>query len=378
MGPLLRGLVPICLILGQAPLAAQQASCPPPGAAAGTGTVIGRILEVRTGAPLAAAQVELRAPSLDEPLRGRSGLDGRVLFCSAPAGEVVMSATLDGRRGAVGPAVLEPGGTLDLVIELWSAAEDAGTLAGEVVDAESGKPVEGAHVVLAEVGLSAISNDLGRFVFPSVRPDLLTLEVRRLGYAETQGTVRIEGGKATETRVSLAVEAVSLEPITVTAVRRRVRLPDLEDFERRYYSGWGRFVLEDEIRLRNPTKVTQVLSDTGVQLTANGTELTMRRTGCAPMVYVDDVKLTYLPRGGREDPRRLAPPNRGNYPWPIPEASPAVEAADAVNLIHPSEVLAVEIYRGPAETPGQYIDSNSQCGVILIWTRRGGEVRKRQ
>ena len=29
----------------------------------------------------------------------------------------------------------------------------------------------------------------------------------------------------------------------------------------------------------------------------------------------------------------------------------------------------VEMYRGPAEIPVQYNDSNSQCGVILIWTR---------
>ena len=72
-----------------------------------------------------------------------------------------------------------------------------------------------------------------------------------------------------------------------------------------------------------------------------------------------------------------APPNRGFYLWPDPEASPAQEVAEAVNLVHPGEVLAVEICRGPAETPGEDIDSNSACGVILIWTRRGREVRER-
>ncbi|MFC1791532.1 hypothetical protein ACFL0I_03600 [Gemmatimonadota bacterium] len=46
-------------------------------------------------------------------------------------------------------------------------------------------------------------------------------------------------------------------------------------------------------------------------------------------------------------------------------------AAQAVNLIPPSDIQAIEIYHGPADTPGQYLDSRSQCGVILIWTRRG-------
>lgn len=59
------------------------------------------------------------------------------------------------------------------------------------------------------------------------------------------------------------------------------------------------------------------------------------------------------------------------YLWPDPSGSPTAEAADAVNLIHPSEVKAVEIYRGPSEIPGQYLDSNARCGIILIWTRRG-------
>ena len=36
-----------------------------------------------------------------------------------------------------------------------------------------------------------------------------------------------------------------------------------------------------------------------------------------------------------------------------------------------NDVRVVEIYRGPAEVPGQYLDSNAKCGVILIWTKRG-------
>jgi hypothetical protein len=36
------------------------------------------------------------------------------------------------------------------------------------------------------------------------------------------------------------------------------------------------------------------------------------------------------------------------------------------------DVEAIEVYKGPASIPAQFIDSDTQCGVILIWTKRGG------
>ena len=44
-----------------------------------------------------------------------------------------------------------------------------------------------------------------------------------------------------------------------------------------------------------------------------------------------------------------------------------------INEILASGVTAVEIYRGPAETPVEFLGGSSRCGVIVIWTRRGPE-----
>lgn len=71
------------------------------------------------------------------------------------------------------------------------------------------------------------------------------------------------------------------------------------------------------------------------------------------MVYIDGIKTTYLPA-----PRTS---------W---EA--AVETADAVNLVHPSSVAAIEIYRGAAQVPATFGGSDARCGVIAIWTKGYG------
>ena len=355
-------------------LDAQREACVPGDSTSRVGTVAGRVVDAESGVPVGFASVQVHSPDMAQPSEAQTDRRGRFAFCGVPAGAVTLWSHIGQMAGLVGPVALESGRTLELTIELRGAGRDSGTLAGEVVDAESGRVVEGASLLLYDLGHSSTSSELGRFVFPSLPPGTHLLRVSRMGYVETEGQVEVEVGRATETRIQLDVKPIALDPIVVTAVRRRVELPGLEDFERRYYSGWGRFVLEQDIQMRSPMKLTDVLTDTGLEITANGASVIVKRTNCAPLVYVDGVKVTRLSRGGGPASRSPKAKN-GMYLWPDPEASPAQETADAVNMVNPSNVVAVEVYKGPAETPGQFVDSNARCGVILIWTRRGGRAR---
>jgi hypothetical protein len=40
------------------------------------------------------------------------------------------------------------------------------------------------------------------------------------------------------------------------------------------------------------------------------------------------------------------------------------------------DIVAMEIYQGPADVPGEYSGSNAGCGVIVIWTRNGPPPKK--
>lgn len=241
-----------------------------------------------------------------------------------------------------------------------------GALVGQVVDAESREPIEGALVTLEGLERSAISNTLGRFAISSVRLGLVTVRIERLGYATSTGEVDIGGGEITETVVYLATEAIAVDPIVVTSRRRAVSLPPVHGLDHRYFSGWGRFVLKEEIEKRNPVKLTDVLTETGLEITGNGASVKLRRANCAPVVYIDGTKVTRSLLGsGREAE------GRSIYPWPDPEADPGQQAAYNLNLVHPSNVLAVEVYRSVLETPAEFLTLNNMCGTVLIWTHRG-------
>ena len=35
------------------------------------------------------------------------------------------------------------------------------------------------------------------------------------------------------------------------------------------------------------------------------------------------------------------------------------------------ELEVVEVYNGPSEVPGEFLDSSASCGAVIVWTRRG-------
>jgi hypothetical protein len=236
-----------------------------------------------------------------------------------------------------------PGERAYLALDLRFASGEArtGGLRGRVVEATSGEPVGVADVEILGTRQRTLTREDGGFTFSSLEPGEVRLRVTHLGYGEAEGVVQVAAGEMVEVEVKLATEVIALDPITVTATRRSLPLWEMQGLQRRIESGWGQFVLREEIEARSPSRVTDLLIGTGVEVHANGELIRMRRTRCEPLVYLDGQKVM------------------------------ASGPAEALRLVHPADLFAIEIYRGPAETPSQYIDTNSRCGVILLWTHRG-------
>jgi iron complex outermembrane recepter protein len=94
---------------------------------------------------------------------------------------------------------------------------EAGDTLRVAVSDSTGRPLEGAIVAVAELGRSWSTGSDGRALFIGLANGHYTVVVRRVGYAPTVRHVNIPGPG--ELRVPLAVSAVTIDPITVTATR---------------------------------------------------------------------------------------------------------------------------------------------------------------
>lgn len=142
--------------------------------------------------------------SLDEALSRLlegSGLDYELApgnrLILRPTGAVQDSAIRDGahqlaqvaygdRQAATAEATARPGAR---------EAAGSGTVTGVVTDQRTGANLKGALVEIVETGQTAVTDDLGRFRFPSVRAGGYTLRISYLGFADSLTRITVVGGR---------------------------------------------------------------------------------------------------------------------------------------------------------------------------------------
>jgi len=236
-----------------------------------------------------------------------------------------------------------------------------GEILGRLIDDNSGAPIPGARVELLDELRrpirGTVTDDEGRFRIPNVRSGPFLLRAARLGYrTTTTPRWRIQGGEVLQVEVRMDVDAVVLAPLEIKAARRAQPSPVLEGFRARMASGLGHFVTRADIEARNPSMISDMLAMVpGVHLEGSGSGL--RRTvhigragasRCPAQIFVDGFLYNRPVMG------------RGDNVFAIDDA------------VTPSSVEGIEVYRGMAGVPAEFLNPNSRCGVVVIWTRRGG------
>jgi hypothetical protein len=141
-----------------------------------------------------------------------------------------------------------------------------------------------------------------------------------------------------------------LAGVTVAASGRRAMWMD--DFARRQQAGLGSFITRAEIERRNPSQAYQMLFGVpGIQVnTRDGRPRTLypgTAGECEPRTFVDGALFA-------------DPPGIPRPPGPLA-------------LIPPTEIEAIEVYPRASGVPAEFGGSTGgACGVIVIWTRKGG------
>lgn len=226
------------------------------------------------------------------------------------------------------------------------------TLVGQIVDNQTGSPIRGANVILLDqqgrwVSVRTVGDD-GAFEFTVRREGPYRLRGSRIGFRENT-TPRLFLGQHSMVRVELRLdaEAVLLAPLEVVARSPARQSPMLDNFEARRQAGLGTFITREQIEKQRPGRLTDILAVmAGVRLESAGgaghQRVVYLRATCPAQVFIDGYLL-----------------NR-------PGASIAID-----DVVAPKSVHGIEIFGGYATIPAEFLNQNSRCGVVAIWTRRG-------
>ena len=271
-----------------------------------------------------------------------------------------------------------------------SATLHAQTLIRGAVRADSTlTPIHGAFVALIGVDgsavASAVSGSDGRFVLHA-EPGRFLLHVRRVGYSPTV-TPEFEvpaAGTEVELTVLLPEDALVLDTLAVEGEAEPFAPGPLRGFYERKRRGWGLFLTFEEIEAKNPGQATDIFRNlAGVRVVPTGGRqwsIRMARAGATLPSYTTgkppECHAPSCPDPRDEEPKPKQQECNVNV---YIDGALLRDGPGVINqMVFASDVEAVEVYRGPAETPADFLSSNSRCGVIVIWTRRGPRPEKKK
>lgn len=260
-------------------------------------------------------------------------------------------------------------------------AQGQSVLHGTVLDDSSLDPISGAEVVLLNDRNRTIARTLsdtaGSFRFSITRAGHYAFSASRIGYrTATSPTFEVLEGDSVTLELRLDTEAVLLAPLEITA-RSRTASPVLDGFYHRMERGFGHYFTAEDIQRRNAFYLSDVLTAVpGVRIGSSqrggrGRNISMARAlpgegGCPVQVFLD---------GFHMNPRVLMAVEGDTAGRPVTSfrTDPGFVLDDVVS---PSAVEGIEVYRGVSSVPAEFIAPDSRCGTVVIWTKRGGRTAR--
>ena len=238
----------------------------------------------------------------------------------------------------------------------WASAvgAQAGTIAGTIVDARSGRPIPDVSVQVEGTTSAARSSTRGEFRLNNVPGATARVRATRIGYQRSTVDVRV-GDAAV--RIQMTETSIALDAVVVTGTAGETQTRSLGN-------AVGRVDVASELALAGPpAKLQDVLSSSvpGVRIMrasgAVGTGGTTRIRGSGslslsnePLIYIDGVRsnnqaaVRSFGFNGQESPSRI-------------------------NDLDPEEIESIQVLKGPSAAT--IYGTEASNGVIQIITKRG-------
>jgi len=223
------------------------------------------------------------------------------------------------------------------------------TLSGRVMQkSDTSNGVRGAQIMLSD-GRHVVTDSTGRYLLGGVTAGAQHIVVRALGFRPVEFSVTLHEGLQglEDIELEAAPGVQELAPVAIAAPAAIPVSYRLVDFERRRQTGRGHYLDDTQIKQSGASRLSDLMRGMrGVteHCAGNGCNIQMvrARPGCDPDYIVD----------GRMD-------NMFGSSTPI------------------RDIVALEVYTGPSDVPGEFAGRSAGCGVVVIWTRAGPDKRKR-
>lgn len=227
---------------------------------------------------------------------------------------------------------------------------------GRVVAEDTELPVGHARVTVVRPDFRFIrqveADSTGRFEVTFKGHEAVRLRAERLGYATaTTPVLNFDGRNYFQVELRLDTDAVLLAPLEVVVWSEVDPSPLLDNFRRRLDTGQGIYITRAQIDARRPMFMSDMLRVVpGLTLEGAGSgsrpRIVLSRgnaLGCSTQIFVDGMLMSRPGADVRLD-----------------------------DLVTPMSVEGIEIYRGLSTVPAEFLNPEAKCGVVAVWTRRGG------
>jgi TonB-dependent starch-binding outer membrane protein SusC len=241
----------------------------------------------------------------------------------------------------------------------------AGTVTGRILSGTTNQPIASAQISIDRTTLGSITKDDGRYVITGIPDGEHTLRVRRIGFNAETRVIRVSGGEIVADFKLMPV-SVALDEVIVTGTAGQAR--------RREVGNSVGSINPEQLQASARTTVSELLQGqvTGLQQFANegqvgsGSTISIRglsslTQSSEPLIYIDGIRVNNQTYMNNSLTRTSATGNPG--------AAGAQNSPKPMDNLNPSDILRIEVIRGPAATT--LYGTEAAAGVIQIFTKRG-------
>ena len=259
-------------------------------------------------------------------------------------------------------------------------------LGGTVRDAATHAPIANAEVLIAELRVSAHSDERGRFRLDEINGGRYRVLVRKLGYDSVEVLVPFTGDDSVSRDFVLRSEGQPLPVVPVRGAAAEPWLtPKLAEFDDRRRGGIGHFLTPVDLEKEQEKRLSDVVQKLPGVLVVH--QLGPGRTGASgSAAYVLSSRgANTIENGGvfgLNCPVAVwldgIPVYRGNDKTSVQKTAfgqvvsvpgQGQEPPFDINQLNTKTIAAIEFYAGPAQIPARFNVTQGTCGALVIWTR---------